>query len=293
MATSAVSRRAGSLHVDPLLAAERLRGRASGENFPVALRFLPKALREDLLAVYATARLIDEVGDSATGDRCTTLDELEADLRASFEGHAEHAILVALTPTIRRRSLTREPFLRLIDANRFDQSHPNLVTWDDLLRYCTLSANPVGELVLQIFASATPERIALSNDVCSALQVIEHCQDVREDALVGRRYMPRVDREALGCMAEELVRVPASAALRRVVSQQVDRARDLLASGTPLVASLRGAARVAVSGFVAGGLAACDALESVRFDPNSSAVRPRRRDIARCAGRLYLATGRS
>lgn len=279
-----------AFHTDVALDSERLLERASSENFPVALRCLPRAIRQDLLAVYATARLIDETGDAASGDRTRLLDELERDLDAAFEGHARHPVLAALTRTIHRRRLERAPFQWLIEANRFDQHDPELESWEDLMRYCTLSANPVGELVLQIFDAATPDRIRFSNDVCSALQVIEHCQDVAEDARASRVYLPRIDRVAFACRDADLVASPAPVALRRVVEVQVGRARKLLGSGRPLVQGLRGAARIAISGFVAGGVAACDALDRARFDPNNAPLRSRRRDLLREFVSVY-ATG--
>jgi squalene synthase HpnC len=277
-----------AFHTDVALESDRLRERASNENFPVALRWLPGAIREDLLAVYAAARLIDEAGDTAAGDRTIVLGELERDLDAAFRGQAQHPVLARLTQTIRRRDLEREPFQRLIEANLFDQRNPDLETWDDLLGYCALSANPIGEIVLRIFAVSTPDRIALSNDVCSALQIIEHCQDVAEDARASRIYLPRLDRSAFGCRDEDLVTSPAPVALRRVIAEQVMRARRLLDSGQTLVADLHGAARIAISGFVAGGTAVCESLERAGFDPNGAPTRARRRDVLRGFVRLYL-----
>ena len=95
--------------------------RAGGENFPVASRLLGGRLRSHLLAIYGFARLADELGDSAPGDRLAALDWLEAELDRAFAGRAEHPLLIALQPTLRTRALERGPFLRLIEANRVDQ----------------------------------------------------------------------------------------------------------------------------------------------------------------------------
>src|SRR5690606_12427993 len=120
---------------------------------------------------------------------------------------------------------------------------------------CAFSADPVGELVLYVFGAATPERLALSSDVCTALQVLEHCQDVAEDFARGRIYLPEEDLARFGCAQGELGRDGASPALRAVLAFEVDRARGLLRSGDALAGSLRGAARFAVAGFCAGGRA--------------------------------------
>ncbi len=265
-----------------------LRARAAGENFPVALRGLPRILRRDLLGLYDVARLIDEVGDAAPGDRQALLDALETDLRAAFEGRARHPVLRALTPIVRARHLPLAPFLRLVEANRRDQRHPVTPTWEALRDYCALSANPVGELVLHLFDQAEPAALARADDVCTALQILEHCQDVAEDFAAGRVYLPATELARFGCAPEELGRTPASPALRRVIGHQVAWSRALLVSGDRLVRGLRGWARPVVAAYVAGGWATCRALARAGFDPNTAPVRPRRRDFLRAWLALLL-----
>jgi squalene synthase HpnC len=252
----------------------------------VALRLLPGRLRRDLMALYGFARLADQAGDAYPGeggDRLRVLDALEDDLGRAFSGTARHPLLRDLTPVLQRRELPREPFARLIEANRRDQQVTRYATWAELLDYCTLSANPVGELVLHLAGAATPERLAWSDAVCTALQVIEHSQDVLEDCEAGRVYLPGELLAAEGCPEADLVKAPASPALRRVLARLAGRARALLRSGDPLVPSLRGPARLAVAGFVAGGHAALDALEAAGFDVTSATVGPARGRVARRA----------
>jgi squalene synthase HpnC len=235
------------------------------------------------MALYGFARLADQAGDASSGDRLRVLDALEADLDRAFAGNAQHPLLRDLAPVLRRRDLPREPFARLIEANRRDQQVARYTTWAELLDYCTLSANPVGELVLHLAGAATPERLAWSDAVCTALQVIEHSQDVREDCEAGRVYLPGEWLAAEGCPEADLVEAPASPALRRVLARMAGRARELLRSGDPLVPSLYGPARVAVAGFVGGGHAALDALEAAGFDVTSAALSPARGRVARRA----------
>lgn len=267
----------GETAVDAVLA------RAGGENFPVAPRWLPGRLRGDLMAIYGFARLADTLGDEASGDRLALLDALEADLGAAGAGDARHPLVRRLAPALGAGRLPAEPFRRLIEANRRDQTTSRYPTWDALRSYCALSAEPVGELVLSAAGVATPGRVALSNAVCTALQLLEHCQDVAEDWARGRVYLPAEDLARFGATEADLERRPAPSALRRVVAFQVDRARGLLAAAEPLVASLRGAVRFAVAGYAAGGRAAADALERVGFDPSGGAPRVRRRDVGRHA----------
>ncbi|HEV7585311.1 MAG TPA: squalene synthase HpnC [Solirubrobacteraceae bacterium] len=247
-------------------AADAVMARASTENFPVASRVLPRRVRTQLLALYGFARLVDELGDSATGDRLAALDWLEEELDRAFEGRAEHPLLVGLQPTLRACELPRGPFVRLIEANRVDQRVHRYATWGELRAYCALSADPVGELVLGVLGYATPERIALSDSICTALQLTEHCQDVAEDLAHGRVYLPGEDLARFGCTIEELSASHASGPLREVLAFEVARSRGLLAEGAPLIGELRGRARIALAGFVAGGRAALDAIERAGYD---------------------------
>ncbi len=268
------------------LDADVIMARARGENFPVA-RLLPRGPREDLLALYGFARLVDQIGDEAPGDRGALLDALSADLERAFAGTPRHPLMQRLACAVRRRDLPRGPFERLIEANRRAQGRVRIASWDELLESCALSANPVGELVLHIFGQADPRSVRLSDAVCSALQVVEHCQDVAEDFANGRVYLPAGDLERAGCSEDELGRAPAPPALRRMVALQIERARALLADSRPLVAQLHGLARWAVATYAAGGFATCDAFAAAGFDPNAQPVRGRRRDLARHALALY------
>ena len=240
--------------------------RAQGENFTVASRALPRRVRSHLLAIYGFARLVDELGDSAPGDRLAALDWLEEDLDRAFQGHAEHPLLARLQPTLRQCALPREPFARLIEANRVDQHISRYETWQELRSYCRLSADPVGELVLDVLGLATPERIVLSDSICTGLQLTEHCQDVAEDFAAGRVYLPLEDLLRFGCTTEELSFAHAGEPLRAVLAFEVARARQLLADGAPLRRQLRGRAGLAVASFLAGGRAALDAIERAGCD---------------------------
>jgi squalene synthase HpnC len=263
---------------------------AAGENFVVASRLLPRRQRAHLMAVYGYARLVDDIGDESAGDRLAELDWAEAELDRAFAGSATHPVLVRLQATIAACGLERQPFVDLIEANRRDQTVARYATWDDLIGYCALSANPVGRIVLAIFDAANPERIARSDDVCSGLQVVEHLQDVGEDAHSGRVYLPAEVLDRFGCADDELTRPVAAAPLRAAIADVAGRARRLLASGVPLARSLRGRPRWAVAGFCAGGLAALDGIAAAGNDVLGNRVRPARAATVRHA--LTILRGR-
>ncbi len=249
--------------------AEEVMARAATENFPVASWLLPRRARSDLLAIYGFARLVDELGDGPArgNERLAALDRVERDLDRAYAGRAEHSLLVNLQATLRDCALPREPFVRLIEANRLDQRVSRYETWAQLRAYCALSADPVGELVLGVLGLATPARIALSNAICTALQLAEHCQDIAEDYARGRVYLPGEDLARFGCAVADLTAEHAGGPLRAVLAFEVARARELLCAGAPLIDELPGAgARLAVAAFAAGGRAALDAIERAGYD---------------------------
>jgi squalene synthase HpnC len=250
---------------------------AGSENFPVALRLLGARWRADLLAIYGFARLVDDAGDEAAGDRLALLDWIEHDLDRIYAHQTpEHPVNRALQPVIAERRLPAAPFKRLIDANRQDQHVTRYQTFDQLLGYCELSAAPVGELVLHVFGAATAERIALSDKVCAGLQVTEHIQDVSEDLARGRVYLPAEDLARFG--VDDLSKPPEG--FRSVIAFEVRRARTLLAEGSRLIRTLSGRPALAVAGFVAGGRAALSAIERADYDVLTTRPRPSRMGLA-------------
>ncbi len=260
---------------------ERLRARARHENFPVALRVLPPRYRRHLLTLYAFARMVDDIGDAAPGDRLSLLDGVSAQLDRVYAGTAgDDPLYRGLAHTVSTCDLPRSELERLVEANRRDQVVYRYRTFDDLLGYCALSANPVGRLVLRVFDSESERRRLLSDRICSALQVLEHCQDVVEDAYAGRVYLPTVDLERYGVAEDDLVAARAGTGVRAAVALQVQRAVRLLDEGAPLVNDLRGAARLAVAGYVAGGRATARALADAGFDVLARTPRPRRSHVA-------------
>jgi squalene synthase HpnC len=260
---------------------EEVEQRAGGENFPVASLLLPSGTRPHVLAIYGFARLVDQLGDDAPGDRLAHLSWLEEELEKAYEGRATYPLLRRLSATIAAYRLPKDPFLALIEANRRDQTQHRYPTWDDLLSYCELSANPVGRLVLRLFEVDTPERERWSDAVCTGLQLVEHAQDVKEDALRGRVYLPEEDRRALRCPDTDLTAPVTSPALAAAVARLVSRAVALLEEGYPLVGSLRGRARLAVAGFVGGGRAAAKAIEAHGYEVLAGSPRPSKPEVAR------------
>ena len=257
--------------------------RARGENFPVASLAFPRELRPHIRALYAYARLVDILGDELEGGpeaRLAALNELEGEVDAAYAGTATWPVLVELQPTIREFDLPREPFARLIEANRIDQRVSEYETWDDVKHYCVHSADPCGRLVLGVLRRLDDrEAVGLSDDVCTGLQLVNFVQDVPRALALGRIYLPAEDRRRFGVETVDEPNEP----LRRLLEFEASRARGLLASGEPLGRRLGGRTGRAVTAFSRGGIAAIEALERANFDVFSQRPKPSRIRLARTA----------
>jgi squalene synthase HpnC len=189
-------------------------------------------------------------------------------------------VVGALGPAVADCGIPMQPFLNLVQANRQDQVVSRYQTFEDLLGYCRLSANPVGRIVLYVFGSFSRERAELSDSICTALQLAEHWQDVAEDLGAGRIYLPAQDMDTFGCTEQDLAQPSAPPRVRALIAFETRRARALLDAGAPLIGTLRGAARAAVAGYVAGGRAALAAIAAADHDVLRATPRPRKRRVA-------------
>jgi squalene synthase HpnC len=259
--------------------------RAAGENFPVGSVLFPRPLRPHILGLYCYARLVDELGDAYEGDRLAALDELEREVDAAFAGAATWPVLRNVETTIREFDLPREPFLRLIEANRMDQRIASYETWADLKHYCVHSADPCGRLVLGVLGRLDdPEIVAASDSVCTGLQLVNFLQDVPRDLELGRVYLPAEDLRRFGDPPLDR----PSEELRTLLRFEAVRAASLLAAGEDLRVQIGGRLGRAVALFARGGLAALDVLEEADWDVFGGRPRPSRKRLAREAALVLV-----
>jgi len=238
------------------------------ENFSVASLLLPRKLLPHFHAIYAYCRWADDLGDE-TGGGQRALDLLawwRDELLACYDGQARHPVMVALLPTIRRFGIPPAPFLDLLTAFEQDQRVKRYDTYEQLLGYCRNSANPVGRLVLYLCESHDDQRGALSDHICTALQLANFWQDVARDFAIGRVYLPAEDRRRFGYTDEDLEARRFTPAFSTMMRFEVDRTRDLFVRGRPLVERMPAAYRSDVELFVAGGLAILKKIEQAGYN---------------------------
>lgn len=267
------------------------------ENFQVASCLLPRRLRQHFYNLYAYCRCADDLADESPDANATSVAELpavrrlrwldawEEELDACFAGRASHPVFVALTETIREYQMPREPFADLLLAFRQDQHHRRYATFDDLLGYCRYSANPVGRLVLYLGRCHNSENAALSDSICTGLQLANCWQDVAQDYRRGRIYLPVEDCERFGYQETMLERHERNAPFCELLAFQVSRAEEYLAAGWPLVDRVPRILRLDVSLFIRGGCAILQAIRRANYD-----VWTRRPTLSRTQKtRLFLA----
>ncbi len=242
------------------------------ENFPVASILLPARLREPVAAIYAFARSADDFADEGglpPAERLALLDGYRRELDAIDAGEpTAHPIFLRLRPVITEYKLPLQLFRDLLDAFSQDVVKTRYANYAELLDYCRRSADPVGRLLLHLFDAATRDNLRRSDAICTALQLINHWQDVGIDAAkpVPRIYLPQDEMARFNVSDESIRRRTASADFLRLMRFQVERARALMLEGAPLGRSLPGRIGLEIRAIVAGGLAILDKIESAGYD---------------------------
>jgi squalene synthase HpnC len=252
--------------------------RSHYENFSVASLLLPRPLHRHFHNVYAYCRWADDLADEAGGG-ARALELLRwwrAELLRCYDGTPRHPVLVALQGTIRRFRIPPQPFLDLLFAFEQDQLVKRYRSYEQLLGYCRHSANPVGRLVLYLAGAFSDGRAALSDHVCTALQLANFWQDVARDFDLGRVYLPEEDRQRFGYGDDDLGARRCTPAFVALLRFEVDRTRDLFYRGFPLVEQMPAALRADIELFIQGGLAILRKIERGGYD-----VWARRPELAR------------
>jgi squalene synthase HpnC len=238
------------------------------ENFSVVTWLTPRPLRPAFRSIYAFCRWSDDLGDEV-GDRERArqlLARWRGELRDLYEGRTRHPVMMALAETVAEFSIPIEPFEALISAFEQDQSVTEYATYNQLLDYCTRSANPVGHLVLYAGRAFDDENARLADRTCTGLQLANFWQDVARDLAIGRVYLPREDRERFGYADAELRARRFTPEFAALLTFEVARARALLLEGWSLVPRLPRPLAVDVDLFTRGGLAILDRIEAQGFD---------------------------
>ena len=257
------------------------------ENFPVASRLLPPRMRPHVAAVYAFARIADDMADEGTRparERLADLDDWERRLDTAVAGQplpreSHGDVFLALRESIRACRLPPQLFRDLLSAFRQDVTTTRYETWDAVLDYCRRSANPIGRLVLRIAGREEPALDAASDAVCTALQLTNFWQDLQIDWRKGRLYVPASVWEAAGARTDDLDARRITPAWRAALADVTRRTRALFAAGRPVCDGVRGRLRYELRATWLGGMRILDKLEAGDFDPFAHRPRLTKADV--------------
>jgi squalene synthase HpnC len=233
------------------------------ENFSVATWFLPKHLRQHFFNVYAYCRISDDLGDEVgdTAASLALLDQWQRELDACYDGTPRHPVFVALAETVRKFQIPKVEFSDLLIAFRQDQTVTRFNTFNDVLRYCHYSANPVGHLVLYLCGYRDAERQQLSDFTCTALQLANFWQDVSVDYEKGRIYLPLEELQRFHVSDNEIAHKLNTPAFCAMMQFEVERARDWFRQGLPLISKVDRDLAIDLELFSRGGLEILNAIE--------------------------------
>lgn len=238
------------------------------ENFHVASWFLPKRLRPHFHAIYSYCRVSDDLGDE-TGSReqgMALLDLWGRELDACYRGETRHPVFVALAETIREFDIPKLPFADLLVAFRRDQTIVRMQTMEDVLDYCHYSANPVGHLVLYVCGYRDEGRFRLSDYTCTALQLANFWQDVRQDYARERIYFPLEDMRRFGVDEAMIAEARFTPEFRELMRYEVEYARNMMHEGLPLIGMVDRELAIDLDLFSRGGLEILRAIEEQNYD---------------------------
>ena len=238
------------------------------ENFLVAGAFCPQPLRQHFYNVYSYCRisddLADEIGD--TSKSLVLLDWWEDELDRMYRGEPRHPVFVALEQTVRQFEIPSDPFRDLLTAFRSDQKVTRYPTMDDVLGYCRYSANPVGRLVLYLCGYADPERLALSDKTCTALQLANFWQDVTRDLDKDRIYLPLADMARFGVTEEQLFARRFTPEYRKLMQHEIAFTHALFQEGLRLCDLDDRRVRLDIEMFNRGGMEVLRLIERQGYD---------------------------
>jgi phytoene synthase len=237
------------------------------ENFPVASRLVPRDKRDALAAIYAFARYADDLADEpGVEGRLEKIAAWRELLRECFSGQVQHPVFLALHDSVRRFDLSFEHFENLLRAFESDVGVDRHQDFSSVLAYCACSANPVGRLVLELFGHREPGLFALSDCLCTALQLTNFWQDVAVDLERGRIYLPLEDLQRFNYTLDDLRAGRVDDRWHELLKFEIARTRQLFEQGKALPNRVAPELRLQLRLTWLGGMTILRKIESVGYD---------------------------
>lgn len=243
------------------------------ENFPVGSLLVPKSRRKHVYSIYAFARIADdfadegyETGELTEAERLAALDDWQRKLEDCFAGKAEHPVFIALAATVKELNLPIKLLSDLLSAFKQDVVKRRYANFDEVLDYCTRSANPVGRLILLLFDYRDERLNQLSDHICTALQLANFWQDVSVDIRKDRIYLPQDEMARFGVTIDELRESRFSDRYAALLKFQIERTWEIFQRGRPLPEAVSGRLKYELRLTWFGGTRILERIEELGYD---------------------------
>lgn len=240
------------------------------ENFPVASVLLPVRMRAPVRTIYAFARHADDIadeGDVSAAERLAQLSRLRIELDCiSIGNEPDIPLFRVLKEIISRQRLPLEPFYHLLDAFTQDVTKQRYANFNEVLDYCSRSANPIGRLLLHLYGAEDQDNTRYSDAICSSLQIINFLQDIAVDYKKGRIYLPEDELARFGVAESMIARGERGEGWQRFMTFQIERAQKMLVAGQPLGRILKGRIGLELRVIIAGGQRILEKLAAANGD---------------------------
>ncbi len=250
--------------------------RAHDENFPVGSLLVPKKRRRHVYSIYAFARTADDFADEDyergmnVAERLAALEDWERKLEDCYRGEAFHPVFIALAETARELRLPIRLFRDLLSAFKQDVNKRRYANFEEVLGYCTRSANPIGRLILLLFDYRDERLHELSDHICTGLQLANFWQDVAIDIEKDRVYLPQNEMERFGVSINDLRERRFNGCYAALLRFQVVRTKELFERGRRLPDLVGGRLALELRLTHLGGLRILEKIEEQGYDTLSA-----------------------
>lgn len=239
------------------------------ENFPVISLLVKKELRKDVAIIYWFARTADDIADEgelSAEKRLEKLSRFEKKLSDSLSGFYPDEFWAALHNTIIEKNISPQNLFNLLKAFKQDVTKNRFINFEEILEYCSNSANPVGRIILELHDIRTDNVFNLSDKVCTALQLTNFYQDVKIDLKKNRIYIPLDELKKYQIEENSLAKSEINPNFVQLMKFQVERNRQIYREGEEIIKYLSGRLKYQIKWTILGGMAILSKIEDIKYN---------------------------
>jgi 15-cis-phytoene synthase len=247
--------------------------RKRAKNFYYSFLLLSRGQRESMCAIYAFMRYCDDLSDEPGANRAA-IDRWQAEMEEALRGRfSQHPVWPAFHDTVQRFSIPHQYFREMVHGVTSDLEPRRVETFDELYRYCYQVASVVGLTIIHIFGFETPGALPLAEKCGVAFQLTNILRDIREDAALGRIYLPAEDLRRFGVHAEDLHSGNRTESLLKLMRFEAARARSYYNESKPLLDMVESRSRPSLWALITIYSKLLERIQAANYDVFSQRVR--------------------